>query len=118
MSQSPAGRASHRGMPAGGYRVLLGPTFFSALLIVIAHVVFWIWVQPANTTMKAWSLDAISPDWTRWRNQWEYAHAVRAALIVASFAALLISLLRGRSGRTGAQDAPAQNAQVIQAFAA
>lgn len=73
------------------------PMLISATLMLVAHLVFWIWVQPANTTMKSWSLDAIPPDWTVWRNQWEYAHASRAVLIVASFAALLVTLLRGAS---------------------
>src|SRR5687767_6871303 len=35
------------------------PLLVSALLMVAAHVIFWILVQPANSTMASWSLDAI-----------------------------------------------------------
>src|SRR5262245_58824778 len=72
------------------------PTLISAILLVSAHAVFWILVQPANTTMAAWSLDAIPADWTRWRNRWEYSHATRAGLTLVALGALVISLLRGR----------------------
>jgi membrane-bound metal-dependent hydrolase YbcI (DUF457 family) len=70
------------------------PLLVSALLMVAAHVIFWILVQPANSTMASWSLDAIPDNWTQWRNRWEYAHAARAVLEFGAFGALVISLLR------------------------
>lgn len=70
------------------------PTLIGAILMVIAHVVFWTIVQPANEMMASWPLEKIPIDWTRWRNQWEYAHASRAVLIIGALAALVISILR------------------------
>lgn len=72
------------------------PTLISAILLVSAHAVFWILVQPANTTMAAWSLEAIPADWTHWRDRWEYSHAARAGLTLVALGALVLSLLRGR----------------------
>ena len=70
------------------------PVLVSAILMVAAHAVFWFLVQPANTTMAAWSLDEIPDEWTQWRNRWEYSHAVRAVLEVSALGALVISVLR------------------------
>lgn len=73
------------------------PTLAGAILMVAAHAVFWIVVQPANSTMAAWSLEAIPVDWTEWRNQWEYGHAARAVLMISALGLLVISVLRDRS---------------------
>lgn len=63
-----------------GQGAIFFPTLVSAILMIAAHAIFWVLVQPANTTMAAWSLDAIPPYWQRWRNRWEYSHAARAVL--------------------------------------
>ena len=68
-------------------------TLVSTILMVAAHGVFWVLVQPANTTMAGWSLDAIPADWTRWRNRWEYSHAIRAVLQIGALGALVLSVL-------------------------
>jgi hypothetical protein len=75
-------------------RVFL-PTAISAALMLTAHVLFYVVVQPANTTMAAWSLEAIPAEWTSWRDRWEYGHAARAGLILVAFCALMISALGG-----------------------
>jgi hypothetical protein len=59
-----------------------------------AMAVFLALVHPANLTMAGWPLDGIPPDWTRWRDQWEYGHAVRAILETVALAALVLSVLR------------------------
>jgi hypothetical protein len=74
-------------------RALFAPTLISALLMAVAHAVFWILVQPANTTMAAWPLDAIPAHWKQWRNRWEYSHAARAVLTFAALAALVVSVV-------------------------
>jgi hypothetical protein len=59
-----------------------------------AHATFWAFVNPVNTTMVNWPMDAIPTDWTRWRDQWEYAHAARAFLTTVGFGALVYSALQ------------------------
>jgi hypothetical protein len=73
------------------------PTAASAALMIIAHLAFYVIVQPANATMVSWPLDKIPAEWTRWRDRWEYGHALRALLTTAAFGALVISLLRAPS---------------------
>src|SRR5438552_17777116 len=59
--------------------------------LAAAHALFWALVNPANTTMSSWPLDAIPPEWTRWRYQWEYTHAVRAILVTGALGTLVAS---------------------------
>jgi hypothetical protein len=63
-------------------------TAFAAAALVLAHGIYWIVVQPANIEMFRWSLTAVPQDWMRWRDRWEYGHAVRAILISVAMGAL------------------------------
>lgn len=74
-----------------------GPTAVAASCLTAAHAVFWSVVQPANVTMMRWPLDAIPEGWARWRNRWEYGHAVRAGLVTTALGALTWSVLRDRA---------------------
>jgi hypothetical protein len=78
-------------------------TVIAAVCQVAAMAAFLARVQPANRTMGGWPLDAIPPDWTGWRDQWEYGHAVRAVLLTVALGALVLSVVREthdlRSGR-------------------
>jgi hypothetical protein len=56
-------------------------TATAAACLAAAHIVFWALESPANRTMSGWLLDRIPSDWTNWRDQWEYSHAVRALLV-------------------------------------
>jgi hypothetical protein len=76
-----------------------------------AHGAFWLVVSPANTTMGSWPLDSIPPDWSRWRNQWEYAHATRALLVTGALGSLVWSVLRDTSGRVGLLEAHPREAK-------
>lgn len=68
-------------------------TAAAAACQVAAMAVFLAFVQPANVTMAAWSLDAIPADWMQWRDRWEYGHAARAILESFGLAALVLSVL-------------------------
>jgi Domain of unknown function (DUF1772) len=67
--------------------------------LAAAHGAFWVLVSPANSTMASWPLDSIPSDWTRWRDQWEYTHAVRAFLVMGALGMLVFSVLRETSDR-------------------
>jgi hypothetical protein len=69
-------------------------TVAAAACLVAGMAAFLALVRPANLTMFGWPLDAIPPDWTRWRTQWEYTHAARAFLMMGALAALILSVLR------------------------
>jgi len=70
--------------------------------LVAAHGIFWSVVQPVNVEMVRWPLQEIPQDWTRWRDRWEYGHAVRAGLIMAAFAALTMAAVNDTNQRSNA----------------
>jgi hypothetical protein len=65
----------------------------AASCLVATHAVFWIWVVPVNAALVPLSPETLPPDWSRLRDQWEYAHASRAVLQIVALAALVISVL-------------------------
>jgi hypothetical protein len=68
-------------------------TWAGTLLYSMAQLVWWLRVRPVNATMVNWRPEARPQQWTRLRTRWEYAHASRAILMIAGFAALLYSVL-------------------------
>lgn len=74
-----------------------GLTAAAALSLAAADGVFWAAVEPVNRTMGSWPMDAIPADWSRWRDRWEYGHAVRACLATGALATLTLSMLKERT---------------------
>ena len=83
-----AWRGQHRASQGASW------TATAAGCLAAAHAIFWSVVQPVNTEMVRWPLEDIPQDWRRWRDRWEYGHAVRAGLITAAFAALTLGVLQ------------------------
>jgi hypothetical protein len=75
-------------------------TIAAAVCMATAHTIWWIWVNPANAAMAHMAIEAPSPGWVKWRDQWEYAHLARFALQLFGFAALLVSVLIETPGET------------------
>ncbi len=69
-------------------------TLAAAVCLAAALAVFLAFVAPANSAMFRMPLQRPPVEWVRWRDQWEYSHAVRTALTVLGFALLLWSSLR------------------------
>jgi len=67
-----------------------------AACLVLAHVLFWLLIAPVNEAFAAWTPTAVPPDWTRFRDQWEFTHAVRAGLFLLGFCAVLASVFSSR----------------------
>jgi hypothetical protein len=75
------------------------PAFWLAIaaivLIAINLVIFVIRTQPANTATQNW---AVRPDnWEALRRQWEYSHAVNAAVTFLAFCTATLAALRSTS---------------------
>lgn len=74
-----------------------GPTFYwalaGALLLLIAFSSWVVFVNSANAELARWLNSPIPTDWTKTRNQWEYAHAINAFIKVGGFGLLVISTL-------------------------
>ena len=72
------------------------PALFAAVCYVLAFVLWVAFVNPANTQMKAWSLDSPPENWTTVRDRWEYTHLARFAIQLTGLSALTIAMLRPR----------------------
>jgi hypothetical protein len=71
-------------------------TLIALLCIVGTQVVFWTSTYPANQATGNWSM--LPPNWIDLRAQWEYSHAVSAALNVVALVALILSVLVDEEG--------------------
>jgi len=56
-------------------------------------VSFIMFVLPMNAEFAQWLTNPIPADWTRYRDQWEYAHAVNALIKILGLSLLVISVL-------------------------
>jgi hypothetical protein len=59
----------------------------AGLLIVATLVLFFVWTYPANVATGNWT--SVPDNWEQLRTEWEYSHAVNAAL---TFLALLCAV--------------------------
>ncbi len=74
------------------------PAFLLTLVatgFLAAALAIWLaFVAPMNTRMRQeWRPEAMPSDWTRVRDQWEYAHAIRFILQLAGLGTLAASLI-------------------------
>jgi hypothetical protein len=68
-------------------------TLAGTACFVVAHAIWWMFVFPANAQVAQWTPGAVPTDWTRWRDQWEYTHAIRFGLMLAGLCAFVLSVL-------------------------
>ena len=68
-----------------------------AVLLLVAFVSWIVFVADANAELAKWLTNPVPPDWTRTRNQWEYAHAANALIKIAGLSSLVISVLDATS---------------------
>jgi uncharacterized membrane protein len=74
-----------------------GSTFYwtlgGVILLILAFVSWIMFVAPMNAEFAEWLTNPIPTDWTRYRDQWEYAHAVNAVIKIMGLSLLVISVL-------------------------
>jgi uncharacterized membrane protein len=74
-----------------------GSTFYwtlgGAIFLVLAFVSWIMFVLPMNAEFAQWGTNPIPADWTRYRDQWEYAHAVNALIKIIGLSLLVISVI-------------------------
>lgn len=81
-----------------------GSTFYwtlgGAIFMVLAFVSWIVFVAPINTQFALWLTNPVPVDWMRYRDQWEYAHAVNAFIKIMGLSLLTISVLVETSKKT------------------
>jgi hypothetical protein len=74
-----------------------GSTFYwtlgGAILLVLAFVSWIMFIAPMNAEFAKWLTNPIPADWTRYRDQWEYSHAINALIKIMGLSLLVISVL-------------------------
>jgi uncharacterized membrane protein len=74
-----------------------GSTFYwtlgGVIFLVLAFVSWITFVAPMNAEFAKWSTNPVPVNWTRYRNQWEYAHAINAFIKIIGLSLLVISVL-------------------------
>ena len=74
-----------------------GSTFYwtlgGAIVLVLAFVSWIMFVVPMNAEFAKWLMNPVPADWTRYRDQWEYAHAVNAFIKIIGLSLIVISVI-------------------------
>nr|WP_144051352.1 DUF1772 domain-containing protein [Calothrix sp. PCC 7507] len=68
-------------------------TLGGVIFLVLAFVSWIIFVTPMNAEFAKWLTNPIPQDWMRYRNQWEYTHAINALIKIIGLSLLVISVL-------------------------
>ena len=68
-------------------------TLGGPVCLATAFASWLIFVAPANAEFVQWLTTPIPADWTYWRKQWEYAHAMNALIKIIGLSLLVISVL-------------------------
>jgi hypothetical protein len=66
----------------------------AALLMLATLVVFFAFTFPANEATANWT--TVPDDWQYLRRQWEFSHAVNAAITFAAFCCMSLSVVLSR----------------------
>lgn len=75
------------------HRISFVLTLIASICLVAALVVWFMVVNPVNLKVDIWRLATLPADWELARNQWEYGHAIHAALFIIGLVALILSVL-------------------------
>jgi len=84
-----------RGRGAAFYLTLAG-----AILLALALASWAAFVAPVNAELATWTASSFPADWTRYRDQWEYAHAANAVVKITALASLVLSVIVETPGRS------------------
>ena len=80
-------------------RVPLILTLLAVAGLIAAQIIWQLHNGPVNEAVATWTAATLPPDWTRYRDRWEVAHAVRAGLYTVGLGLLSLSVLAGDVAR-------------------
>jgi len=69
------------------------PTLIGAGCLLMGLLTYFAQVEPANAALKMMAVEAPPENWTLWRDQWEYGHALHFLFDFLGFCALTWSVL-------------------------
>jgi Domain of unknown function (DUF1772) len=62
-------------------------------LAIAFPLIYFLWIEPVNVAIEQATARTVPTSWKQLRNQWEYAHATNFVFGLASFIALMVSIL-------------------------
>jgi hypothetical protein len=68
-------------------------TLLAGLATTASLGIWFGWVDPVNTALKAWTPATMPDNWMSFRDRWEAGHAVSAILFGLAFSALVVAIL-------------------------
>jgi hypothetical protein len=66
----------------------------AALCFVVFFAIFFLWTFPTNRATANWT--AVPDDWIVLRRDWEYSHAVNAAVMLIALGSVIMSVITAR----------------------
>lgn len=66
-------------------------SLLSFVAIAVTQAIFWTWTFPVNALTRNWTVTPENLELAR--RQWEYSHAVNAAITFAAFALIVLSVM-------------------------
>uniref|UniRef100_B8HPR8 DUF1772 domain-containing protein n=1 Tax=Cyanothece sp. (strain PCC 7425 / ATCC 29141) TaxID=395961 RepID=B8HPR8_CYAP4 len=72
-------------------RVTFRLTLIGSGFLLLALLLWIMFIAPVNAELANWTPTAFPADWARYRNQWEYTHAINAIIKILGFSALIFS---------------------------
>jgi hypothetical protein len=68
-------------------------TLGGAILLALALALWFVFIAPVNAQLAKWTSTSFPSDWMRYRDRWEYAHAINAIIKLVAFGLLICSIL-------------------------
>lgn len=68
-------------------------TMIGTICLAAALIIWFVLILPVNIEISQWTATSVPENWTRLRDQWEYAHATRFVIQLIGFSSLMLSML-------------------------
>ncbi|MEW5916037.1 MAG: anthrone oxygenase family protein [Gemmatimonadota bacterium] len=64
-------------------------TLMAAVALAASTALWWTLIYPVNRELLTWTAETLPQNWTDFREQWEYTHSARAALMFVALGCLV-----------------------------
>jgi hypothetical protein len=68
-------------------------TLLALLTLVVAYLVWGVYIEPINTVINTWTTSSFPRDWISYRDRWHLFHIIRLILLTIGMSSLIISAL-------------------------
>ena len=68
-------------------------TLGALLMLIVAFLVWGVFIEPINTVVDTWTASSFPDDWTQYRDRWHLFHIVRLILLTMGMGSLISSVL-------------------------